>query len=223
MVVEKQHHELKGRPSTPRLCQLQCRLQDSEPNELISDNDKFFLRLHPCLLCAGSPTPAAMHYLKVPRVTLFYMHHHPKNVLPPVAARYIGIINYHPIVPKLQHVYRNREKGTLWWSVSPAKMTGHKKVIRSWCSRRIRHAFCDALRERGFDRDGRVVVLDESGVVVGKEKGLQGTLDIRMNADLLEATYADIAEQAGFLVDHLRKMSLRGFQTGGYKRKGKMS
>ena len=174
-----------------------------------------------------------MHLLKVPRVTLFYMHHHPKNVLPPVASRYIDMMSYHPAVPKIEHIYKHREKGTLWWNISPAKMVGHKKVIRSWCSRRVRHAFRDALRERGFDRDGKVNVLNESGDVVGKEKGLQGTLDIRMNATLFEAKYADIEEQAGLLVDHLRDMAARqakktrptteGFRNGGQKRNGKKS
>ncbi|KAL1952556.1 hypothetical protein VTO42DRAFT_4814 [Malbranchea cinnamomea] len=150
-----------------------------------------------------------MQLLRVRNVKLFFTYFNPKNVPPPIALRYLSVSQFNPILPKIKHMYATREKGNLWWSVGHGNLTNHKRVIRSWCARRLRHAFRQALKQRGFDKDGKLLMFDVEGNVTEKKKGLVGTLDIRMNVELLTAKYADIVQQAGLLVDHLRYQQLR--------------
>ncbi|KAJ5263268.1 hypothetical protein N7478_010873 [Penicillium angulare] len=74
-------------------------------------------------------------------------------VLSPIGKRYLGSAD-HPIRPKIAYMYENRERNTLWWRVSTSKIGDFKRVVRSWCARRARIAFREALKNQGYDELG---------------------------------------------------------------------
>ncbi|KAF9884772.1 hypothetical protein FE257_001262 [Aspergillus nanangensis] len=92
----------------------------------------------------------------------FTLRYVPKHVIPPVAARYLGS-PVHPIRPKIFHMYATRDRNTLWWRVSVKPIQGFRRVVRSWCARRARLAFRQALKDRGFDAEGRRMRSESSG------------------------------------------------------------
>ncbi|KAJ6095306.1 hypothetical protein N7486_006052 [Penicillium sp. IBT 16267x] len=77
----------------------------------------------------------------------------PQNIIPPIAQRYLGSPT-HPIRPKIAHMWETRDPNTLWWRVSVAPIGHLKRVVRSWCARRTRIAFQQALRNQGYDELG---------------------------------------------------------------------
>jgi hypothetical protein len=138
-----------------------------------------------------------------------------ENAIQPIAARCLNAGRPHPLEPRIKYLYETRERGILWWSVTHSEVYHLKRVVRSWCARRLRNAFRDALRDRGFDEDGRLLVLDSNGNIIDKKNRLKGTLELRMRNRLVEAKYVDVVEQAGRIVDELRYQHLRPKQTTG--------
>jgi hypothetical protein len=138
-----------------------------------------------------------------------------ENAIQPIAARCLNAGRSHPLEPRIKYLYETRERGILWWSVAHSEVYHLKRVVRSWCARRLRNAFREALRDRGFDEDGRLLVLDSSGNIIDRKKRLKGTLELRMRNPLVDAKYVDVVEQAGRIVDELRYQHLRPKQTPG--------
>ncbi|GLA57732.1 hypothetical protein AtubIFM54640_005524 [Aspergillus tubingensis] len=67
-----------------------------------------------------------------------------------------------------------------------------KRVVRSWCSRRARMAFRLALKDHGFDADGRKAGQELLGDFNGKGgngKNLKGRVDLLLHADILREPF----------------------------------
>lgn len=133
-------------------------------------------------------------------LTLRYL---PKHIISPVALRYLASpIN--PIRFKIKHLYDNRDRNILWWKVSTQHLTQHKRVIRSWCARRVRLAFRCALKERGFDAEGRRrgPNIDESaGISKGENVNLVGSVDIFIRPRCVHEDYPTLQAEMNTLVD----------------------
>lgn len=83
-------------------------------------------------------------------------------------------------------------------------MLDEKKVVRSWCCRRVRIAFRESLKKRGFDEKGRKIVLDALGkptTVVGR----RGTLELVPNPKLKRESNKELQQLADEAVDLLIK------------------
>ncbi|GIK06227.1 hypothetical protein Aspvir_001871 [Aspergillus viridinutans] len=141
----------------------------------------------------------------------FYMRYNPKTVIPPVANRYI-LSETHPIRPKIQHLYANRDPSTLWWRVNPQPLQSFKRVVRSWATRRVRLAFRQALAAQGFDVEGRRLVSETSGpgAMRSPKEGLQGSLEIAVLPQSVKVGYDTVRKE----MDYLLRTLLRHLRDG---------
>ncbi|EEP77808.1 predicted protein [Uncinocarpus reesii 1704] len=139
--------------------------------------------------------------LRIKGANLFQAYFSPENLIPYVGARYISDFD-NPIRPKVFDMYQNRERGILWWTVAAGHMVNMKRVVRSWCARRVRIAFRAALKESGYDSEGRKYILGAcgNGNPLSKEKALMGTLEVRMCTALLKAKPEALTEQIKLLI-----------------------
>lgn len=146
----------------------------------------------------------------------FLLRYSPRHLIPPVAMRYMAA-KYHPIRPKILHMYANRDKSTLWWRVSIHHLP-LKRVVRSWCARRVRRAFREALGERGYDHEGRRIQQDNQNPQLesSAEVGLNGTAEIMVHQQSIKQDYASVREECLILVDTLVQM-VRGSQPPGVR------
>ncbi|CAG8018735.1 unnamed protein product [Penicillium salamii] len=126
----------------------------------------------------------------------FVVRYWTKNNIPPVAARYLGA-PIHPIRPKIVHMLAHRDKNTLWWRVSVNKLLPYKRVVRSWCARRVRIAFEEALRQQGLDRLGKRI--PESSA----QKNLTGSMEIYIQVPCVVQSFEDIRKDANKVMAEL--------------------
>ncbi|KAI9044937.1 uncharacterized protein KD926_011110 [Aspergillus affinis] len=80
-------------------------------------------------------------------------------------------------------MYKNRDPSTLWWMVSAHNLLSQKRVVRTWLSRRTRAAFQQALRDYGFDSQGKRLAppfIRKPGSR-GCVNDLTGTVEITLN------------------------------------------
>lgn len=158
----------------------------------------------------GVPPGLSTGLKKVGKVKLrtCILHHNPDNCLTTQAARYFLPTSHPPLAPKIRHLYERREHGTLWWSVTTGTLnSAWKKTVRSWCARRTRQAFRQALRERGFDLDGKKLIVDSEGCIIDRRNTLRGTVEVRMGRELLLARYTQIMQDTRTCVDYLERKS----------------
>lgn len=140
--------------------------------------------------------------------SLFVLRYSPKLVNPPVAHRYLEAPN-HPLRPKIAHMYAHRDTNTLWWRVAKQKLQPFKGVVRSWCARRTRIAFRQALAARGFDREGRKIQSHaQDGVATaaaapGLERGLTGSVEIVVLPPCMKEKFSTVQEQTASMLDTL--------------------
>ena len=123
--------------------------------------------------------------------------YNPRNVPTAIAQRYLRH-PLNPIYPKIMHMYAIRDRNTLWWQVTVVDALSHKKVVRSRSMRQTRAAFREALRERGFDADGRRIVSDSC-----TEEGLRGSLLILILQPGLRADFEAIKKDVDKLLEFL--------------------
>jgi hypothetical protein len=46
-----------------------------------------------------------------------------------------------------------------WWSVITRKDIENHRTVRNWVARRLRHAFVELLRKKGYAADGSIAIL----------------------------------------------------------------
>ncbi|KAJ5542657.1 hypothetical protein N7461_008660 [Penicillium sp. DV-2018c] len=128
----------------------------------------------------------------------FMARYWPKCNTPPVAGRYLKTPS-HPIRPKILHLCEHRDPNTLWWRVSTSKITTNKRVVRSWCARRVRLAFELALKEHGLDKLGKPLVSESPS----QKDILKGTLEIYINPPCVTEDFESIQKGAKMVVSEL--------------------
>lgn len=147
-------------------------------------------------------------------VTTFHARFNPLNTMPSIASRYAKMA-LHPLRPKIMHMYTTREKGILWWSVLHGELTPEKRIVRSVLARKMRRSFEEALKRKGFDKDGRSLEFDGKKVddkekAPAGAKGLVGTLEIVLQKPILEVDQHEVERQSGLLIDIIQKTLLKG-------------
>ncbi|KAL1968661.1 hypothetical protein VTN77DRAFT_1487 [Rasamsonia byssochlamydoides] len=140
----------------------------------------------------------------------FVLRYSPQCGMTPIAARFVQS-ETHPLRPKILHMYANRDRNTLWWRVSVNHLP-LKRVVRSWCARRARTAFKQALEERGFDPEGRPLKKEEPS---SQTVGLKGTVEIVVNQRSIKEELPAVKEEMASLVDSLvRAAQNQGHSSG---------
>ncbi|KAL4883871.1 hypothetical protein BJY04DRAFT_183408 [Aspergillus karnatakaensis] len=134
-------------------------------------------------------------------VTLFYSNHY---FTPPHAQRYL-LQWFHPVRPKIQHMCDNRSKNALWWRVSTKEIVPWKRVIRSWCARRVRSVFEEELKERGYDAEGNRLRISSRDPAFGPlpSRDLRGSVTLYIQPECITQKYPALREHMKSLVDHL--------------------
>lgn len=122
----------------------------------------------------------------------------PRCNTPPVAARYVNS-HTHPIRPKIVDLCAHRERNTLWWRVSVSSLQQSKRVVRSWCARRVRIAIEQALRRQGLDKMGKPLV-SESPL---RKRNLSGTMDIYVQPPCVAQNFETVQKDADHLISLL--------------------
>lgn len=139
---------------------------------------------------------------------LFMLRYNWKYIRNHVANRYLGSPT-HPINPKIAHMYAHREENNLWWTVSVQPLMSYRRVVRSWCARRTRVAFKQALRERGFNWEGRRLLGKmATPTMTPSELGipgddLTGTVELIVHPPCVKEKFPVIQKEMSFIVDAL--------------------
>lgn len=87
-------------------------------------------------------------------------------------------------------------------------MAGKKAVVRRWSARRLRNAIVEALKERGFDVDGRRLV----------GGNLTGTMQVQALQGIVQAKFEAVKKEAGDLVEHVVEVCRAGSEVKGSHR-----
>jgi hypothetical protein len=106
-------------------------------------------------------------------------------------------------------------KDSLWWSVIARWNFEKKRVVRSWACRRLRVAFVESLRKRGYASDGSRI--DEAG----RELPLVGTAQLSPELSILKIKLEALVQQTDqavkFIID--RQNGDGGFSKGSGSRR----
>lgn len=136
----------------------------------------------------------------------------------------------HPMAIIARYKCALREKEPLWWHVLSTKAIG-VRVIRAWHVNRLRVAFKDALKRKGFDQVGRKI----SGPgATNSESDLWGTIHFMILEDIKTTSWTVLNTQADKVVEFLeqksriqleaspkQKLSYRSRTNDSYNRKNK--
>lgn len=87
--------------------------------------------------------------------------------------------------------------------MASVKTLGSKRVLRSWLTRRMRLAFAAALIEKGYDRTGKWVKVDESG------KDLVGTANLLISPAAIKMKPEELKRQSILFINSVVRKSGR--------------
>ena len=128
---------------------------------------------------------------------LFSAHCEPKMNY----AHYVTENPYHVLYHRYMERIAARDRNTLWISLQePWQKFIGKAVIRKWCKKRVRVALNEALKEKGYDWEGRRI-----GGKGGT--GLKGSLRLIISHFVLDRSWPEIQQDAKKLVHNLCKRS----------------
>ncbi|PLB49223.1 hypothetical protein P170DRAFT_436839 [Aspergillus steynii IBT 23096] len=143
------------------------------------------------------------------RTRLFTIKYNPRTQIPPVAARYLGS-PANPIHPKIAHMYATRDRTELWWRVSAQHLMAYKRVVRNLCLRHIRFAFRQALKDRGFDANGKRIAPatpSPEGQKLPGDAPLTGTVEIVINPRMPREDFSNLQSDMNQTVDNLLRQT----------------
>ncbi|KAF1978112.1 hypothetical protein BU23DRAFT_431095, partial [Bimuria novae-zelandiae CBS 107.79] len=115
----------------------------------------------------------------------------------------------HPLSILQRRKVNARPKEGLWWSVTNRGDLSKSSVVRSWCRRRLRNAFTDELKKRGFNENGKlmnakVLIREDKAFepILEKDGNLSLTGSVRMQIQpaLITTKYADLRKETNGLV-----------------------
>ncbi|KAJ5919242.1 hypothetical protein N7466_010185 [Penicillium verhagenii] len=131
----------------------------------------------------------------------------PKHIIPPIAQRYLGSPT-HPIRPKIDHMWATRDTNTLWWRVSVAPIGHLRRVVRSWCARRTRIAFEQALSNQGYNNLG--IPLQDSSTP--QKHNLTGSLELVLRPSCVNLDFKVVQKDADSLLRNILKQRSMHFE-----------
>src|ERR1700761_5062008 len=109
--------------------------------------------------------------------------------------------------PKLRQQWEGRDKNALWWWTVCFNSVHPKATVRRHHLRRLKNAFCDALKAKSMDENGRLL----ADMSERNPKGfpmLKGSLSLYLTPTVLGAKYTDLQFQCSTIVAHLLSHSL---------------
>jgi len=98
----------------------------------------------------------------------------------------------HALSPMFFQRWQTRQE-PFWWSVITRKDIENRRTVRSWVARRLRNAFIEALRKKGYGSDGTRID--------GNGEPLIGTAQLIPNESIKTKKYSDLVDQADLTVE----------------------
>jgi len=117
------------------------------------------------------------------------------------------------LYPKYEKRWQARQE-PLWWNASTWKDFANKKVVRSWVARRVRQAFVESLKKRGYTQDG--------SRINGLGKPLVGTAQFFPQRPILKTKFNDLVLQTDSVLQAIithEGRSYRGAKTAPKEKK----
>ena len=107
---------------------------------------------------------------------------------------------YHVLHQKYKKRYEERRRDTLWWTAWTGTSISTKNIVRSYCNKKLRSIFKQALRERGLNDDGRRMATEKwpNGGF-----GLMGSLRLNGSKATVNANEEDLRKECLALIDKL--------------------
>ncbi|PMD54706.1 uncharacterized protein K444DRAFT_111422 [Hyaloscypha bicolor E] len=84
-----------------------------------------------------------------------------------------------------------------WWAVIARKDIENHRSVRSWVARRLRHAFMESLRKKGYKPDGNRID--------GYGEPLIGTAQLLPHESIIRKEYTDLVYQTDLTVEAILK------------------
>jgi hypothetical protein len=105
--------------------------------------------------------------------------------------------------------------------ISVNSISSKKSVVRNWLKRRLRQAFVEELKSRGYDRDGNAITkgkhaaeeIGQEMIIAQRPRVLTGSLRLSVQPSLLTTKFVDVKREAGSVVDSLIQTENRRQET----------
>lgn len=142
------------------------------------------------------------------RPTLFKMSYQPTytSFLP----AYIAMSSMHPLKITQRRLLEQRKKEGLWWHTTAGTDISKSSCVRHWASRRLRKAFVEELRQRGYDESGKLVDVGkiedayvQRVIKSGRRVDMHGSLRLHGVPTLVPAKFERVKEEVRGIVDAL--------------------
>ncbi|KAJ4340587.1 hypothetical protein N0V95_007462 [Ascochyta clinopodiicola] len=117
----------------------------------------------------------------------------------------------HPLyIVQRRHKQEHKKEG-LWWHATNGVDISKSGCVRTWARRRLRQAFVEELKQRGYDETGKLVdssaMQDRRDVMnvvgLGRSVDLSGSLRMHGVAPLIPAKFEAVKEEVRGIVDAL--------------------
>lgn len=106
----------------------------------------------------------------------------------------------HVLKPKIQHLYQDRDRNTLWWRAVTQNLP-LKKVVRTTNARRVRKIFSEVLFQQGYDSMGRPLALEKlPGQIPVRHQPIRGTIEIMVQRGAITQEPADMRRELTVLL-----------------------
>jgi hypothetical protein len=103
-----------------------------------------------------------------------------------------------PKTAQVRQRWENRDRNSLWWFVFCSNEHYPKAVFRVHQKRRLRQAFKNALKEKGWDEEGRPITS-----AAKLERTIKGSVHLAVNPGLSTVKFDDLQNQCSALIDLL--------------------
>ncbi|KAJ4399035.1 hypothetical protein N0V91_009731 [Didymella pomorum] len=140
--------------------------------------------------------------------TLFKLSYSPTHTS--FAPNYIAANPTHPLHITQRRLLKQRKKEGLLWHTTTGVDVSKSSCVRHWALRRLRQAFVEELRDKGYDESGKCVDFSkiEDGYVrrvvqSGRCVDMQGSVRMHGVPTLVPAKYETVKEEIRGIVDAL--------------------
>lgn len=129
---------------------------------------------------------------------------------------HIAISPAHPLHISQRRRQQSRKKEGLWWHATNATDISKSGCVRTWARRRLRQAFIEELKAKGYDETGKLVdknaMQDKTDVMnvlrLGRGVDLAGSLRMHGVGPLLPAKFETVKEEVRGIVEALVQSSV---------------
>ncbi|KAF3046052.1 hypothetical protein E8E12_010697 [Didymella heteroderae] len=116
----------------------------------------------------------------------------------------------HPLNITQRRLLKQRKQEGLWWHTTTGTDISKLSCVRHWALRRLKRAFVEELRERGYDESGKLVDVGkiedayvQRVVKSGRRVDMAGSLRMHGVPTLVPAKYEKVKEEVRAIVDAL--------------------